>query len=64
MNLYIFQNIIISVSLTKTSGLQEKERSLGGNASTHTHTHTHTVCRWKPVNYSDNLKEQPRTNNY
>jgi len=35
MNLFIFQNIIISVTLTKTSGLREQERSLGGNTSTH-----------------------------
>lgn len=58
MNLFIFQNIIISVTLTKTSGLREQERSLGGNTS------THIACRWKPVHYSNNLKEQPRTNNY
>jgi len=46
MNLFIFQNIIISVTLTKTGGLREQERSLGGNTST----------RWKPVNYSSNSK--------
>jgi hypothetical protein len=57
MNLFIFQNII-SVTLTKTSGLQEEERSLGGNTS------THIACRWKPVNYSSNSKQQPRTRNY